>query len=51
MDAQHVFQYLKQKGILIKVLDGGHSLLKNCIRLTVGSEVENKKLLTSLSYL
>jgi histidinol-phosphate aminotransferase len=51
MDAQHAFQYLKQKGILIKVLDGAHPLLKNCIRLTVGSEDENKKLLSVLSNL
>ena len=49
--AQEVFQIIKEKGILIKVLDGGHPLLKNCIRLTVGSEQDNRELLKVLYHL
>lgn len=49
--AQKAFQFLKEKGILIKVLDGGHPLLKDCIRVTVGSAIENKKLISALTCL
>jgi len=51
ISAKGVVQGLKEKGILIKVLDGAHPLLKNCIRVTVGSEEENVALLMALEEL
>ena len=32
-----VFNGLKQRGVLIKNLDGGHPMLKDCLRVTVGT--------------
>lgn len=46
--ATTVFEALQQDGILIKNLHGYHSLLSNCLRLTVGSEDENRQLLAAL---
>lgn len=48
-DAADVFGALKEKGILIKKLHGGHSLLENCLRVTVGTEAENNAFLQALS--
>jgi histidinol-phosphate aminotransferase len=39
--ASQIFQALKQRGILIKNLDNSHPLLKNCLRVTVGTPDEN----------
>jgi histidinol-phosphate aminotransferase len=39
--ARQVFQRLKEKKILIKNLDGVHPLLKDCLRVTVGTPEEN----------
>ncbi len=50
-DASVIAEQLKQRGILIKVLHGSHALLENCLRLTVGSEKENKALLSALANL
>jgi histidinol-phosphate aminotransferase len=47
-DARAVFEGMKSQGVLIKCLDGGHPLLKGCLRLTVGSESENVAMLTAL---
>jgi len=47
-EASLVFQGLKQRGILIKNLDGSHPLLKNCLRVTVGTPDENVKFLNAL---
>lgn len=46
--ARHWFEGLKEKGILIKCLDGGHPLLKNCLRITVGTTEQNEKLYNAL---
>ncbi|GAA6133865.1 histidinol-phosphate transaminase [Oceaniserpentilla sp. 4NH20-0058] len=46
--ARHWFEGLKEKGILIKCLDGGHLLLKNCLRITVGTTEQNDKLYQAL---
>lgn len=46
--AGKVFAALKQKHILIKSLDGGHPLLKACLRVTVGSEPENATFIQSM---
>jgi histidinol-phosphate aminotransferase len=47
-DAGQVFQGLKQRGVLIKNLDGSHPLLKNCLRVTVGTSDENMQFLVAL---
>lgn len=46
--AGEVFQELKKRGILIKNLDGSHPLLKNCLRVTVGTPTENAQFLEAL---
>ncbi len=47
-NAQDVFAGLKEKGILIKCLDGSHPLLKGCLRVTVGLPEENTQFLAVL---
>jgi histidinol-phosphate aminotransferase len=47
-DATAVFNGLKQRGVLIKNLNGGHPMLKNCLRVTVGTPQENMKFITAL---
>ena len=42
------FEALKEKGILIKCLDGGHPLLANCLRITVGTTDQNERLINEL---
>ncbi|SFU43943.1 histidinol-phosphate transaminase [Nitrosospira multiformis] len=49
--AGQVFQELKQRGILVKNLDGAHPLLKNCLRVTVGMPGENTQFLAVLQTL
>ncbi len=49
VSARDVFESLKQQGILIKCLDGGHPLLSGCLRFTVGSDEENTQLLAALN--
>jgi histidinol-phosphate aminotransferase len=46
--ADRVFNGLKAHGILVKNLSKMHPLLRNCLRITVGTEQENKALLTAL---
>ena len=46
--ADEVFQELKKRRILIKNLDGSHPLLKNCLRVTVGTPAENAQFLEAL---
>ncbi len=46
--ASQVFSGLKQRNILIKNLDGSHPLLKNCLRVTIGTPDENKQFLRAL---
>lgn len=50
-EASQVFQGLKKRGILIKNLDGSHPLLKNCLRVTVGTPNENTQFLAALAAL
>jgi len=47
-NARDVFESMKEQGVLIKCLDGGHSLLANCLRLTVGSPSQNATMLEAL---
>ena len=46
--ADELFESVKRQGVLIKKLSG-HSLLKNCLRVTVGKPEENEKFLQALS--
>jgi len=45
--AGQTFTSLKQQGVLIKNLDGGHPLLKDCLRITVSTEEENSRFLSA----
>lgn len=47
-DATAVFNGLKQRGVLIKNLNGGHPMLQDCLRVTVGTPQENMKFITAL---
>jgi histidinol-phosphate aminotransferase len=47
-DADTVFAQLKAKGILVKNISKMHPLLKNCLRLTVGTPQENQAMLAAL---
>ncbi len=47
-NANAVFNGLKQRGVLIKNLDGGHPMLKDCLRVTVGTPDENAKFIAAL---
>ncbi|WP_300087366.1 histidinol-phosphate transaminase [uncultured Nitrosomonas sp.] len=40
-NAGQIFRQLQQRGVLIKNLDNSHPLLKNCLRVTVGTPEEN----------
>lgn len=46
--ADELFHKLKEEGVLIKNLNGGSPYLKGCLRVTVGSEEENKIFLEKL---
>lgn len=43
-----VFERMKQQGVLVKNFSGGHLLLDNCLRLTVGTPAENAAMLAAL---
>jgi len=45
--AQRVFEHLLSQGILIKRL-AGHPLLRDCLRITIGTRTENDRLLQAL---
>ncbi|MBI5429638.1 MAG: histidinol-phosphate transaminase [Nitrosomonadales bacterium] len=47
-DATAVFNGLKQRGVLIKNLNGGHPMLKDCLRVTVGTPDQNNKFIDAL---
>jgi histidinol-phosphate aminotransferase len=47
--AQHVFAGLKQRGVLIKNLQGSHPLLADCLRVTVGTPAENARFMSALA--
>ncbi len=46
--ATQVFEGLKQRGVLIKNLNGGHPALADCLRVTVGTPEENAKFIAAL---
>ena len=43
-----VFESLRSQGVLVKDFSGGHPLLENCLRLTIGTPEENRILLAAL---
>jgi histidinol-phosphate aminotransferase len=43
-----VFERLKAQGVLVKDFSGGHPLMENCLRLTIGTPEENRILLAAL---
>jgi len=47
-NANAVFSGLKLRGVLIKNLDGGHLMLKDCLRVTVGTPDENLRFIAAL---
>ncbi|MBI4809566.1 MAG: histidinol-phosphate transaminase [Nitrosomonadales bacterium] len=46
--AAQVFEGLKQRGVLIKNLNGGHAALTDCLRVTVGTAEESAKFIAAL---
>jgi histidinol-phosphate aminotransferase len=46
--ARTVFDALKQQGVLIRLLDGAHPLLRDCLRVTVGTPGENEQFIVAL---
>ncbi len=50
-DADAAFAHLKAQGILVKNISKMHPLLKNCLRLTVGTPQENEAMLVALKNL
>ncbi len=47
--ARDVFARMKEQGVLIKCLDGAHPSLSQCLRLTVGRDEDNTRMLEALS--
>ena len=47
-DSMPVFEGMKQRGVLVKHIAGLHPLLKNCLRLTVGTPDENQLMIRAL---
>ena len=47
-DAARTFEGLKRRGVLVKNLHGGHVLLEQCLRLTIGTTEENEKMFAAL---
>jgi histidinol-phosphate aminotransferase len=46
--ADEVFKNLVQRGVLIKNLNRSHSLLENCLRVTVGTAQQNRQFIQAL---
>jgi len=47
-DASAVFERMKARGVLVKDVSGTHPLLHDCLRLTVGTQAENRAMLAAL---
>ncbi len=43
-----VFERMKAEGVLVKNFSGGHPMLENCLRLTVGAPEENRAMVGAL---
>src|SRR6185295_3158370 len=42
------YESLKAQGVLVKDFSGGHPLMENCLRLTIGTPEENRILVAAL---
>jgi histidinol-phosphate aminotransferase len=49
--AKRIHAELRDNGVLIKLLDGSVPVLKDCLRITIGTEEENQRLLSLLGAL
>jgi histidinol-phosphate aminotransferase len=47
-DAKAAFEGMKARGVLVKHIAGLHTLLANCLRLTVGTPLENEAMIRAL---
>jgi histidinol-phosphate aminotransferase len=47
-DAKRAFAGMKQRGVLVKNVEGLHPLLVNCLRITVGTPEENLQMIEAL---
>jgi len=47
--AQEIHGALREQGVLVKCLDGAHSSLSDCLRITVGTPEENSSFLQALT--
>ncbi len=47
--AKEIHSALRDRGVLVKCLDGAHPLLSDCLRITVGTPDENRLLLMELA--
>jgi histidinol-phosphate aminotransferase len=47
-DSKKSFEGMRARGVLVKNIEGLHSLLKNCLRLTVGTPEENTLMIDAL---
>ena len=45
----NIFNALKQQGVLLKSLAGGHAYLRDCLRVTIGTPEENRRFLSALN--
>jgi len=43
-----VFESMRRQGVLVKDFSGGHPLLDNCLRLTIGTPDENRTMVAAL---
>jgi histidinol-phosphate aminotransferase len=50
-NALRIYEGLKARGIMVKNVSKMHTLLSGCLRLTVGTKLENQKLLEALDAL
>jgi histidinol-phosphate aminotransferase len=50
-NADDIFSGLKNHGVLIKNLHGSHAMLQDCLRVTVGTEEENRQFIEALTQL
>jgi histidinol-phosphate aminotransferase len=47
-DSKKAFEGMKARGVLVKNIEGLHPLLRNCLRLTVGTPQENTLMIDAL---
>ena len=48
LHADEVFAGMKARGVLIKNMSAAHSLLRNCLRITISTPEENAAMLAAL---